>query len=146
MFGFGRGDTDEGEGVDGSYDEYLERELRDKDVARAAVTCQIAAVVHDNYTDLVGGMRKVQAVDLDLARAAVHVTNARRGLKRGLERGPCAILAMLASEERRARLGAAKDALELTLGFLVEEERVKEDLAVGKFTEAVSKAGEKRDE
>lgn len=44
-----------------------------QDVARLAVTRQIASMVQENYTALVGGMRQVQAVDLDLARAGVQV-------------------------------------------------------------------------
>lgn len=33
-------------------------------------------MVQENYTALVGGMRQVQAVDLDLARAGVQVRRA----------------------------------------------------------------------
>lgn len=44
-----------------------------QDVARLAVTRQIASMVQENYAALVGGMRQVQAVDLDLARAGVQV-------------------------------------------------------------------------
>lgn len=44
-----------------------------QDVARVAVTRQIACMVQENYAALVGGMRQVQAVDLDLARAGVQV-------------------------------------------------------------------------
>lgn len=42
-----------------------------------AVTRQIASMVQENYASLVGGMRQVQAVDLDLARAGVQVSRGR---------------------------------------------------------------------
>lgn len=41
------------------------------------MTRQIASMVQENYAALVGGMRQVQAVDLDLARAGVQVGGQR---------------------------------------------------------------------
>lgn len=42
-------------------------------MARLEVTRQIATKVQENYSAFIGGMRQVQAVDLDLARAGVQV-------------------------------------------------------------------------
>lgn len=45
-------------------------------------------MVQENYTALVGGMRQVQAVDLDLARAGVQVRRAgMKGVGRRLGKG-----------------------------------------------------------
>ncbi|CAN0347889.1 unnamed protein product, partial [Discosporangium mesarthrocarpum] len=110
------------------------------DVARLAVTRQIACMVGDNYAFLVGGMRQVQAVDVDLARAAVQAANGRRGLQRGLERGPGAVLALLRLQGRRDRLRATQGTVALALGALSAEAKVGEDLAAGRFAGAVAKA------
>lgn len=78
--------------------DFLGRSIRDppnllsvahmQDVARLAVTTQIASMVQENYAALVGGMRQVQAVDLDLARAGVQVGGeGRRGRGVMRERG-----------------------------------------------------------
>lgn len=52
------------------------------------MTRQIASMVQENYAALVGGMRQVQAVDLDLARAGVQVRGEmRRDTYRFVEKG-----------------------------------------------------------
>jgi hypothetical protein len=43
----------------GLLDEYLERELRDKDLAREAITRQLAGKIQANYTALAEGMKQV---------------------------------------------------------------------------------------
>jgi hypothetical protein len=44
----------------GLLDEYLERELRDKDLAREAITRQLAGKIQANYTALAEGMKQVR--------------------------------------------------------------------------------------
>ncbi|CAM9467683.1 unnamed protein product, partial [Ectocarpus sp. 8 AP-2014] len=121
-------------------DEYLEHQLRDMDVARLAVTTQIASMVQEDYAALVGGMRQVQAVDLDLARAGVQISNGRRGLQRSLARSTGPVLRLIETGRRRDRLRLVEAVTASCLKAVAEEGRVEGDLAAGRFTQAVATA------
>ncbi|CAM9984242.1 unnamed protein product [Ectocarpus sp. 6 AP-2014] len=111
-----------------------------QDVARLAVTTQIASMVQENYAALVGGMRQVQAVDLDLARAGVQISNGRRGLQRSLARSTGPVLRLIETGRRRDRLRLVEAVTACCLKAVAEEGRVEGDLAAGRFTQAVATA------
>ncbi|CAN0015993.1 unnamed protein product, partial [Scytosiphon promiscuus] len=124
----------------GACDEYLERQLRDMDVARLAVTTQIACMVQENYAALVGGMRQVQAVDLDMARVGVQISNGRRWLQRSLARRTGPVLRIVEKDRRRDRLRLLQAVTTSCLEAVAEEEKVEGELAAGRFTQAVATA------
>jgi hypothetical protein len=61
-------------GAAGLLDQYIERELRDKDLAREVITRQLAGKIQANYAALAEGMKQV-------------------GLRRRRRRRRCALLA-----------------------------------------------------
>jgi len=91
------------------------------------VNRELLQIVQENHSELFHGMRQVQSIDLELAKAAINVKNARRRLnlaKEGLVQGDLRVVQLY---RRRAR---AKQLIETfqNLSQLVERRRKIEEL------------------
>lgn len=67
--------------IHGEIEASLAQEIRHMDMAQDLVLKKLAENVQNNHTTFVEGMNQVQEVDLDIARAVIHVRNGRRLLK-----------------------------------------------------------------
>ena len=97
-------------GLPGDYEAQLEHllsMLSEADVARDTVTARLSKHVIKHHKELIKGMRNVEAVDCDVARATIHVTNARRKVSQARAGIVDGHLALVGHRRRCVRGGAA---------------------------------------
>jgi len=64
-----------------SFAHFAMEQQTSKDEARDAVLGQLSRAVLENYTAFIAGMKHIGEVDMDVARAMIHVSNALRQLR-----------------------------------------------------------------
>ena len=123
-----------------SFAQFAMEQQTSKDEARDAVLGQLSRAVLDNYTAFIGGMKHIGEVDMDVARAMIHVSNALRQLRAARNTLTVQSLQVTAKHRRLLRLRAVASRLQWLASARSAAGAVSEAVAQGRFLDAATVA------
>jgi hypothetical protein len=105
--------------------------IEETDTDKDMVLTQLADMISLNYTDLMACMRDVHAIDVDLARTGIMITNSRRQLNSGKDLIVTGTLRITKLKHHRDNLSVVHALLQKLQSLKNLYESVQEDIKVG---------------
>ncbi len=123
-----------------SFAQFAMDEQTSKDEARDAVLGQLSRAVLGNYTAFIGGMKHIGEVDMDVARAMIHVSNALRQLRAARNTLTVQSLQVTAKHRRLLRLRAVSAKLQWIAAARSAGSATSAAVSQGRFLDAATVA------
>lgn len=105
--------------------------IEDADTDKDMVLTKLSAMIELNYNELMACMRDVHAIDLDLAKASIQVTNSRRKLNSGMDLIAKGTLNITRLHQLRDRLYQVQTVVSVLQGLKNQYDKLQECLKIG---------------
>lgn len=109
------------------------------DIARDAIHSRLNKAIMNNYNDLIGGMKYIQDIDLDISRTAVQIGNTLRKVRMVKNTFATIGITIAAKRRRRERLVQVKEKLQWLHSLCTAQQDIDEACADYNFSSAMKK-------
>jgi len=121
----------------GALDTFLEDTKPKQQLMLDAIQHRLSREVMANYTSFVDGMRQLSEIDMDVSRAAIHVSNSLRKLSNAKESLVSGTLGITYRRRRRERLAEVKLRSEWLRSLVTVEDRVDKACKEHRYSDGV---------
>eukprot|EP01138_Halocafeteria_seosinensis_P013622 gb/GECG01013911.1/.p1 GENE.gb/GECG01013911.1/~~gb/GECG01013911.1/.p1 ORF type:complete len:1701 (+),score=238.60 gb/GECG01013911.1/:1-5103(+) len=118
---------------------YMMTQQERTDIARDAIQSRLNKAIMNNYNELIGGMKHIQDIDLDISKASVQIVNTLRKVKLVKDTFAQVGIRIAARRRRRERLVQIKEKLQWLHSLTTAQSDIAEACCNYNFTDAMKK-------